>query len=417
MDEEPQIPAGAPPISWNTHALITRAALAAPSWRRLDDACRVASLEEFVESAGDHLNPIIRWYEGLLADKLGRIPPRREGSSSIRTVEAFFGALRTGPDYRPSYVILSGPDGSVGDAPHDPGREGPPGPAYTETRIGEEISFRDILCCYSDEPDWGMDMDLFGADGRPFGPSPFGGNSGMSSQAAFHMDFRFGSPVVRTLLPRLGTSFMEERVRVFFTSARLAFNISLPYWGARFTAWAMHYLQDLTQPYHAKPFPFGLLFLFRKAAPRASIGSFMESNTNLLRNRHLLFEAAVHYLLNDALKTARDHPFIPALAGDDDDACSGTIQSVMRECGETASRLAASANRSLTDLMLDERLNDPSYALIEDSSYRIDITLPEAARLRPERMERFIRAVCPALRQAGRVTRFAAARMESSMGM
>ncbi len=121
---------------------------------------------------------------------------------------------------------------------------------------GETVSPSQVFATFSDEPDWGMDQNLYPIREYGYGPAPFGAETGKSSQAPFHMAFLHENPIVTALVPDLRRSFMEQRIRVSFALARTAFAHRVDYWGWRFAAWAAHYLQDLTQPYHARPFRF-----------------------------------------------------------------------------------------------------------------------------------------------------------------
>jgi hypothetical protein len=295
--------------------------------------------------------------------------------------------------------------------PHDPSRSGPPGGAYVETVEGEKLSAREILCAFSDEPDWGMDQELFTIAEYGYGPSPFGGDNGVSSQAPFHMAFFHENPLLVMVVPRLRLSFMEERVRVFYALAQLALNRGVHYWAWRFTAWAMHYLQDLCQPYHARAVPVPLRKILGRVLKARNLKTFIERNRNLLRNRHLVFEAAVHFMLNDAFKRFSTHPFLLSLA-EGGESNAGTVRSVMLECARVAGGLAVRTNEAVVKLMKDPRLDDPDYLLSDDPTYRIDETVPEAAKNRPDDYGRFIDLTKISLMETGRVTRFAVHRAE-----
>lgn len=399
------------PISWNTHALLTRAALHSERSAPLDCRLSVVPLEEFLSETKGHLQVIVKWYWGLLERKSGIPLQDSEPLAEIATRESFIRVLRLNPNAQFHYVRVLRPDEVPRGTPHDPSRNGPPGAAYAVTRGDEVVRPRDVLETYSDEPDWGMDQDLFAIKEYGYGPCPFGPESGPSSQAPFHMALLNENPLLTALIPRLRRTFIEERIRVFFALARLAFNSGIHYWGWRFTAWAMHYLQDLTQPYHARAFPFPLFRILARAVRAGGFEKLAEKNKNLLRNRHLIFEAAVHFVLNDAFKNWTNHPMILSLAGDGD-ANTGTVGSVIRETARFAASIARDSDRAIVDLMQEPRIQDPSYFIGDDKSFRIDLELPHAGYKRPNQYERFIILSCAAMSQTGRVTRFAVRRME-----
>jgi hypothetical protein len=94
-----------------------------------------------------------------------------------------------------------------------------------------------VLVVYSYEPDMGMDQQL---DLSPF-QFLGGGSQGMR-----HMDFRFA-------FLRIGEA--TNRVEHFTQLSRIAWNSGDPYWGLRFMARSLHYLQDIGQPFHTFPAP------------------------------------------------------------------------------------------------------------------------------------------------------------------
>ena len=89
-----------------------------------------------------------------------------------------------------------------------------------------------------------------------FGPQPFGdARFPYSSQAPFHMGFFHESAVVYAAAGFLQRSWPDWRAYQYMGLARLAFATGHPYWAYRFLGWGLHHVQDLTQPYHAKPLP------------------------------------------------------------------------------------------------------------------------------------------------------------------
>jgi hypothetical protein len=408
--------------SWNTHALITRAALSTVNAPRLDDLIPVVALEAFLSIAKDPLREVLKWYYELLDRKVQGAAAKRGAISEIPkeilTTEDFLAVLKLNVNCPLQYVRVLKPEEISPDTPHDPSRAGPPGDMYVEAGQEEAIQAREVLCTFSDEPDWGMDQDLFSVAQYGYGSCPFGPEHGPSSQAPFHMAFLHENPLVLALRPSLGKSFMGERVQLFFALAGLAMDSGVDYWGWRFAAWAMHYLQDITQPYHARPFPAARLPLLIRFILHPDPRRFAAKNENYLKNRHILFESAVHFLLNEAIKKRPDHPFLGALAG----KISGTgfqtrphrptdsqmgMKSLMKESSRVAADLARPIDRTMMALMDDPRISDPSYSLDKDRTYRIEETLPSAGRDRPDLFDDFIRLVSMCLARTGEVSRYA----------
>jgi hypothetical protein len=370
-------------------------------------------LEEFLETAGPAMTSIVSWYWDLLALKaVGKDLPRPD-SVELRTQEDFIKAARLNPSYTLPSARALRPEEMPRDAGHDTSRAGPPGHSYVPTSVREEITGIDILNTYADEPDWGMDQDLFVVPEYGFGPSPFGEDTGKSSQAPFHMAFLFENPILVKAVPRLKRSFMEERIRLFFALSRCAFSFKMGYWGLRFAAWAAHYLQDLCQPFHAKAFPVSTATVMGLLAKSGgSVPAFLHQNRNRLRNRHVLFEAVIHYTLNEAAKKFATHELFLALA--EGGAHPGaTLRSVMEDVAGNSSGKASELSRALGCLMEDPNLDDPEYSIMEDNSYRIEETLPRAARDRAIFHDRIMELVGECFVDVARVTRFAVNRAMS----
>ncbi|ARI66601.1 hypothetical protein [Coxiella burnetii] len=133
-----------------------------------------------------------------------------------------------------------------------------PNPPLEGLSPGEKVSPLEIITSASDEPDYGMDTDLWENNPSWFakedhwGKQPFG-DPGLllSSQAPFHMAFYYESPLIYKVAPFLKYSYLEYRLHLYRVLSQYAFQTGHPYWGYRFLGWSIHYAQDLTQPYHS----------------------------------------------------------------------------------------------------------------------------------------------------------------------
>jgi len=115
---------------------------------------------------------------------------------------------------------------------------------YVEREIGGKTKASDILINYSDEPDWDLDTHLE--------LNKLQALSG-GSQGYRHMYFSvFGGLLKAGDAPKRANHFLEM--------SKIAFGKSDNYWGFRFAARAVHYLEDLSQPYHTYPAPLDVLF-------------------------------------------------------------------------------------------------------------------------------------------------------------
>ncbi len=393
-------------ISWNTHFLLTRSALRSFQGGSLSHEVPVTSLDDFVDSGEkSDLPEVMERYAALLAKKTGITPKEGSRRPDIRSAHDLLEALRLNPDRAIRYSRVVNPEDTAPDTLHDPSRQGPPGGAYTEVALGEGMSILDILCVYADEPDWGMDQDLFPIESYALGKPPFGADTGKTSQACFHMAFFHEIPLIVKVFPTVEKTFLDVRVTVFLALARVALDQGLDYWAWRFAAWAMHYLQDLTQPYHAKALPFSFWSVFSRFLSNPRARSFAEKNKYLLMNRHILFEAAVHLLLNEATKKRTQHPFFTALEGGGECA-EGMLPAVLRESSKFAAKKAFRVNRALEEVLSDPRLVDPEYFVGNDPGYALVQKLADAAEHRPRTLHELWDLVGACLNQTGKVTRY-----------
>jgi hypothetical protein len=400
---------GMNPCSWNTHAILTRAALDTARIAELRRPVPVAPLENFLAASGKDLSDFVQEY-------WSRIPSRRANGVSagpqerITDLRGFLKALRLNPGIQLHLARLLRPEEVNSDSPHDASRKGPPGGAYVPTAKGEPIEAAEIVATFSDEPDWGMDQELFSIPEYQYGPCPFPVSTGASSQAPFHMAFFHESPILRAILPGLRVSFMQERIRLFFGVSKLAFRVGCHYWGWRFLAWAMHYLQDLTQPYHARPFPLSLRSVMRSLLMKPYFRGIMERQKNFLINRHLLFEAAFHFLLNDAAKNKEDHVFFASLRRNGE-IYSGALESVMFQASKAPRALAKTVDRLLEVVVDFSSVGNPYDAPVKDRDFHEDLLLSAAAAKHPDTFQRFLKTVGTCLEDTGKVSRYAVSQL------
>nr|WP_315446796.1 phospholipase [uncultured Pseudomonas sp.] len=186
---------------------------------------------------------------------------------------------------------------------------------------GEKVAALAVLASAADEPDYGHDINLFSdnpgavAAVYGFGPQPFGdARFQYSSQAPFHMGFFHESAVVYAAAGFLQRSWPDWRAYQYMGLARLAFASGHPYWGYRFLGWGMHHVQDLTQPYHAKPLPgvdlASLLLLEGKAL--AGFADDKQASIERVATRHMEIEKYQSSWLRRLLRAGQAHPMLDA---------------------------------------------------------------------------------------------------------
>lgn len=160
--------------------------------------------------------------------------------------------------------------------------------------LGEQrkkVSARQVLSRYSGEPDWGMDkgLDASQDQGLMGGTDP----AKTSSQGFRHMSFLLGTK-----------GQAPSRAQLYFDLGRRAIAKGHPYWGFRFTAWGLHYLEDMGTPVHTNMLPTlkyirlrGLLRTKdasgRKRLNKGFLGDLVKASTQINSNYHFLYE---HYV-------------------------------------------------------------------------------------------------------------------------
>jgi hypothetical protein len=124
---------------------------------------------------------------------------------------------------------------------------------YVEGEIGGKTKASNILINYSDEPDWDLDTNLELNKLQTL----TGGSQGYR-----HMYFSVFAGLLKAgdAPKRAKAGDAPKRANHFFEMSKTAFGKGDNYWGFRFAARAIHYLEDVSQPYHTYPAPLDVLF-------------------------------------------------------------------------------------------------------------------------------------------------------------
>ena len=282
----------------------------------LEPAVEVEELEVFLQAEADGLETFLAAEEARARTALDSYAPRPEALAFSATAKdlrrAFLEAIRVNPTL--SYTLYR--QEMVEDEPI-------PGPlswdslsilstgishetvTYRPLAVGDLVAPAYVIASASDEPDFGMDIGLFEDNGTEFGArygfgvQPFGNpNLEYGSQAPFHMGFYHLDLLTRTLQPDLLRTYPAWRVSLFGALSEFAFATGHDYWGWRFAGWALHYIGDLTQPYHAQPLP-GVDTL---EALWTVVRGRTDEAVQLVSNRHGVIESYQHQRLLGELK-------------------------------------------------------------------------------------------------------------------
>lgn len=189
---------------------------------------------------------------------------------------------------------------------------------------GELVSPLEIITTATDEPDYGMDVNLWESNKTWFGTiyglgeQPFGNKTIVhSSQIPFHMGFYYESNIIYKFAPYLKRTYVEYRIHQYLSLSRFAFSAGHDYWGYRFLGWALHYAQDLTQPYHSSLSPnvTTTKLLYVNALNLMGFESPQQKLIQLLTNRHSSLENYEYYFLKNIIeKKDKDNLTLQAIA-------------------------------------------------------------------------------------------------------
>lgn len=262
-------------LAWSNHSLGSQLALqAVPELQR---TLRYEPLEAFLDDQAPAIEQLLDQQEAFARAHFADYPARPDALrfSAATTLAAdrrgaFLQALRVNPQIRLAGFVQQLP-GQADDGRSRLAAEqvlvfrkiGPWSHwRYLALQPGEAVSAVQVLSSAADEPDYGHDINLFsdnpGEVGAHynFGAQPFGdARFEYSSQAPFHIGYYHEPALVLQAAPYLRRTLPHWRIYQYSGLARLALESGHDYWGYRFLGWALHYMQDLTQPYHAKTVP------------------------------------------------------------------------------------------------------------------------------------------------------------------
>ena len=235
---------------------------------------------------------------------------------------AFLMALRVSPDSR--FALFVQPDlraapgtepllpfNAVNFLPEQPNSSY----RFVGLKAGAQVPVLAVVATASDEPDYGLDINLWedspsvwGKD-YGFGKIPFGNPAlYFSTQAPFHMGFYHQDWLIVKAAPALQRTFPMLRVHQYSSLAVLAFKTGHAYWGWRFAGLTLHHIQDLTQPYHANVAPGNstLRMLTVNALALAGFPKPRDALVVLLSNRHLALEKYQDVSMLKAARAGQD---------------------------------------------------------------------------------------------------------------
>lgn len=367
--------------AWDKHFLLTSVAVNAleDELPALDRVIRPTTLASFVARNNEALKTALRLFhdwkqraypypQWLLSDANAALL-RQPGTMSQKQ---FLEILGVGPAAFSKVVIPTGFDAVQNAALANPNMA---------------RSFGDWLVLFSDEPDWGMDQSLFGAGDPRYGEIPYGSLKGTGSQAPFHMYFPCENWISLKIKPSLKQGMTHLRFVAFANLAQVALCAGDQYWGARFLACTIHYLQDMTAPYHASAVPFLNPLVIAKAILAKDKERFSRDNTQLLSNRHFLFEAVAARMqvlgaaAPEKLYSALSQKVAALCAAQDkeDNPPTTTLMKQFKASNKRAFDCAHKIDKLVSKAFPKKLVGDPSYDPFADGAFDVSPYFSDAS--------------------------------------
>ena len=383
--------AAGPAAAWSNHTLGARPALEAMPEIKAAPAVKVETLDTFLAAEARGLEQLLQREEAWARANIPLYPARpdaltfRMGGTPAELRQRFIAALRINPEMKLNLFVQALPGENVSGKATLPWTEittrrrasTAQDGVFLQLRAGDLVAPLEVIATASDEPDYGMDIGLWDDNGTAygkaygFGKQPFGNPAlEFASQAPFHMGFFHESAIVYKAAGFLRRTYPEYRIHLWQSLAAYALQTGHPYWGWRFAGWALHYIEDLTQPYHATVLPgVGVArMLWVNTIDLLGWHEPKKQAITLVSNRHLSLEnyqyqrmrnAYVGHRAGDALiQAVKD---TRADAGRDSFADDAARAVVSRE----SNALAGGTDRVLEQGLPPKYVSDPAYVLGE----------------------------------------------------
>ncbi len=375
-------------VAWGNHAMVTYRALEHMPELAASVQVIAEPLESFLSKEEKPIAELLAINEAWARQSLEAYPPRPEAlafnvdpaRSDAERRKAFLAALRVSPKSRLALYYQPDPWSPAPDpaqllpaaAVDALAGSGETHHVFVRVEPGELVPVLTVVASASEEPDYGMDVNLWSDSnseaGRTynFGTLPFGNpRLTFGTQAPFHMGFFHEDAILYRAAPFLKRTYPLLRVHQYASLARLAFDTGHPYWGWRFTGLAMHYVQDLTQPYHASVSPGNSDFKLISINALAMVGLPKSKNSMimLLSNRHLALESYESALIRSAAMAHKPGPLEAALHDSSQDAryplwSDHYVRDVVSKQAYDA---GAATDRTLVDTLPAQYVADPSF--------------------------------------------------------
>jgi len=375
-----------PVWAWTEHPLVIHETLAALPEVRDAGQVKVEDLDAFLMAEEQGLARLLAGEEAWARQNLEWYKPLPDALTFEATGNPgdirgrFCRAARINPDSRFSLYLQYVPGADTGGRPGImPDRltflrdlSEWRSTVFTGLKEGEAVSPLDIVTTASDEPDFGLDIGLFEDNGTDFGKvygfglQPFGNpNLEYSSQGPFHMGYYHEKWIINALAGFVKQTYPEYRIHLYRTLSAYAFRTGHDYWGWRFMGIGLHYVMDLTLPYHTTVLP-GVStarMLWMNALNMIGIPGPMNSAIQLVSNRHTAIEKFQQMAMQEAYRQGNtDYPVFVTLRSVQ--SCPAWDDRSPRDVISARSNaLAGKADRVMEETMPYRWVSDPTFEL------------------------------------------------------
>lgn len=288
-------------LAWGEHYMLSDRAFSNPEVSYVEEKVQVEPLDAFLSDQAGALTTLFADYYAWEAGRGNTRFKPQTFDPAAPTVANFLHACRLNPETTFALVnrVLPGQKPTrteVDPTSVWPGmKEHPPLPLVFEDVTGLEVSGHSVLTTFADEPDWQMDRSLWTIPEYGYGTQPYGKTEGEGTKAPFHIQYMHENMLVRKFAPEMTEGMMLDRIELYLRLSKLAFDSGHPYWGYRFAAWGTHFIEDLSQPYHARAVPWAHGWYYLHFALSPAKDRIKTKTTALVTNRHLLYEDYVAY--------------------------------------------------------------------------------------------------------------------------
>lgn len=348
----------------------------------------VEPLEAFLKAQENSIEALLAIQETWAKSHLEVYPPRptrlaftaNPGQTDEARRQAFLMALRVAPNSKFALYIQPDPWGAAPDpakllahaAVDTLPEQANSNYRFVALKAGDSVPPLAVLASATDEPDYGLDINLwsdspsewgkiYGFEALPFGnPALY-----FSTQAPFHMGFYHEDRIIYLAAPFVKKTFPLLRIHQYSSLAALAFRTGHPYWGWRFTGLALHYIEDLTQPYHASLSPgnASLKLIGINLLAMAGFPKLKDQMIVLLSNRHLALERYENQMLYNASQAKAETGIEKSLRNGEKDGSYPAWSDLYAR--DVVSRQSHDLGARLTEILVDTLppgyVSDPTF--------------------------------------------------------